>query len=763
MKKSFLCILMLCLFMCLTACGPGTNGGETAGSVSGPGSENTGPVSGPDSETAGFVYVPERIAIPDSAADYGRMKLCGDTVCYINVSGEDKNICKFSLTEKELQKIPIALEDDGASHETCCYTFDAEGNAWFVVTAYSSDYTDNKRYLYKFDVDGKVLFCKDVTEELLKQAGWITSMAVDNQNRIYVFDRQNGIWLYDDSGTFYGNIPYENHRDVQEFGTVCTSDGKLLVCLKKESDASSCTLSEIHFEEKEIVNIVKEFPLVRSICPGEGDSLWMYDDTFVYEYSLDKQEAKELFPWSDGEINGYYACALSSMPDGTIFCAVQDYSSDDNNVVLLTKRAAKDVPSRTSLVLAMVSAADELDESYSSSRVGMAMKLSRNSSSYHITVKKYDSMKSLYLALLTGETIDLIDLSNMRKGVNIDNLCRQGVLADLSPYLKQSGRLSEDSFVDGILNAYTYDDKLIGIPDTFALRTLAGDSSMLKNKNGLTLSEFYEISKNTGEKVLVDGYAGVSRDEMLRYLLLFNEELFIDWEKKECHFDTPEFGEILELTALFPEEAQSMTEDGVPKRLLIDEGGAVFAMADLSYLKAFQDYEHAYGENAALVGFPTPDGVGGSLLLAGDAFGVTANSKYPDKAWEFIEDFLCRQSLDGADPETVYQSYAVIGNSRYPARKDILEYMVDYRIEQDSLQPSGMSNWEPGYHALTKEEVNTMMELLPHAKPYRSADGDEMLQIISEEVGAYYSGQKTADAVAAIVQNRVQLYVNEQD
>lgn len=766
MKKSFLCFLILCLSTCLTACSLESAGSESAGL--GDGQNPTVTDSPQDQE---WVYVPERIPIPDPAADYERLQLCGDTVCYITANqmegSEGKYICKYSLTERELQKIPIAWEDDGAIHEACCYTFDAEGNAWLVVTAYSRDYTDSKRFLYRFDVDGKVLFCRDVTEQLLKPTGWITNVAVDGQNRIYVFDRQNGVWLYDASGTFCGNVPYENHRDVQDFGAVGTSDGRLLVCLKKESNASSCTLSEVRFEEKKIVDVVKEFPLVRGMCPGEGGDFWMYDETLVYAYSLDRQEAKVLFPWSDGEINGYYACGLSGMQDGGIFCAVNDHTSDDRNVVLLTRCEAKDAPNRIPLVLAMVSDVDDLDEQLSGRRVGVVMKQSRNSSDYHITVKKYDSLESLYLAFLRGENIDLIDLSGMRKGVNVDNLCRQGVFADLSPYLKQSGRLSEDSFVDGILNAYSYDGRLIGIPDTFVLRTLAGDLGLLKDKDGLTLSEFYDISKNIGEKALVESYAGVSKEEMLQYLLLFNEELFIDWEKKECHFDSAEFRKVLELAALFPEQADYVTEDGVPKWQVIEKGGAVFAMADLSYPKAFQAYEHAYGENAALVGFPTPDGNGGSLLLAGDAFGITANSRYPDEAWKFMEDFLCQQTLDGADPEKVYQSYANMVSSRFPARKDVLKYMVDYRIEQDRLEESktgvGLSNWEPGYHSLTMEEVNTMMELLPHARPYRSAEGDVVLKIISEEAGAYYSGQKTIEEVAGIIQNRVQVYVNEQD
>ena len=65
------------------------------------------------------------------------------------------------------------------------------------------------------------------------------------------------------------------------------------------------------------------------------------------------------------------------------------------------------------------------------------------------------------------------------------------------------------------------------------------------------------------------------------------------------------------------------------------------------------------------------------------------------------------------------------------------------------------------FHALTRDDVDVMLELVPDAKPYFDVEGDEILQIISEEAPGYYSGQKEAGDVAALIQNRVQLYVNE--
>ena len=38
---------------------------------------------------------------------------------------------------------------------------------------------------------------------------------------------------------------------------------------------------------------------------------------------------------------------------------------------------------------------------------------------------------------------------------------------------------------------------------------------------------------------------------------------------------------------------------------------------------------------------------------------------------------------------------------------------------------------------------------------------DEIINIINEEAGAYYSGQKGVDNVVSVIQNRIKLYVDE--
>lgn len=43
----------------------------------------------------------------------------------------------------------------------------------------------------------------------------------------------------------------------------------------------------------------------------------------------------------------------------------------------------------------------------------------------------------------------------------------------------------------------------------------------------------------------------------------------------------------------------------------------------------------------------------------------------------------------------------------------------------------------------------------------RAVDTSEIENILLEEVGSYFSGDKDAEAVAQLIQNRVQLYLKE--
>ena len=69
--------------------------------------------------------------------------------------------------------------------------------------------------------------------------------------------------------------------------------------------------------------------------------------------------------------------------------------------------------------------------------------------------------------------------------------------------------------------------------------------------------------------------------------------------------------------------------------------------------------------------------------------------------------------------------------------------------------------WTFTFHAITWDEINVILDLVKEATPSFYVEDNEIIKIINEEAGAYYSGQKVVDNVIGIIQNCVQLYVNE--
>jgi multiple sugar transport system substrate-binding protein len=70
--------------------------------------------------------------------------------------------------------------------------------------------------------------------------------------------------------------------------------------------------------------------------------------------------------------------------------------------------------------------------------------------------------------------------------------------------------------------------------------------------------------------------------------------------------------------------------------------------------------------------------------------------------------------------------------------------------------PEGETDLKPA----SEEEVAAMLKTLEEVNRYDGADR-EILKIILDEAEAFFKGQKTADEVAGLIQNRVSTYLNE--
>ena len=61
----------------------------------------------------------------------------------------------------------------------------------------------------------------------------------------------------------------------------------------------------------------------------------------------------------------------------------------------------------------------------------------------------------------------------------------------------------------------------------------------------------------------------------------------------------------------------------------------------------------------------------------------------------------------------------------------------------------------------TQEDVDQVKDLVENTTAVYGAASEEVTNIINEEAAAYFSGQKSAEEVAKIIQSRMQVYLSE--
>ena len=103
--------------------------------------------------------------------------------------------------------------------------------------------------------------------------------------------------------------------------------------------------------------------------------------------------------------------------------------------------------------------------------------------------------------------------------------------------------------------------------------------------------------------------------------------------------------------------------------------------------------------------------------------------------------------------------------------KSTLDMIIEYRTQEDQAwlerghEDLGGRSYEDGwsfdYHMVMQDEIETILNLVKDATPAFDLENDEIIKIIREEAQGYYSGQKSAEDVAEVIQNRVRMYVEE--
>lgn len=388
----------------------------------------------------------------------------------------------------------------------------------------------------------------------------------------------------------------------------------------------------------------------------------------------------------------------------------------------------------------------------------------QNQEIYQIEIKDYavyeNPRERLDFDIISGEVPDVLDMSYL----DHDKYISKHLLCDLNMFMEQDVEFNRSLFFENVIQAMEVDGKLYYMMPFFTVGGLMGRSEDIRN--GLSLSEMQEQESKYGADARAF-YA--SNESVLRLLVESNYQDFIDWERGISLFDSDDFIEFLRYANTYP-DVKSVMADESSKAKKIQAHKILYhnlyGFADVSSIVV---YKEIMGGNIDFMGYPSLKKCGMTVqsALASHSFGITEGSDAKEGSWEFLKQLMSREYCVAQMEE-----YFTDG---FPLRKDVFEDVIrkytateEYTDEYGHLiSPVDGSVWIDGIEMETeplKEEdisyIRKMIACIDHSGGNVSTS---IMDIINEETALYFAGERDIDKTAETIQNRVSIYMSEQE
>ncbi len=154
-----------------------------------------------------------------------------------------------------------------------------------------------------------------------------------------------------------------------------------------------------------------------------------------------------------------------------------------------------------------------------------------------------------------------------------------------------------------------------------------------------------------------------------------------------------------------------------------------------------------------LVGYPS-EGADGPCAMALTSFGISTTTEHPDACWDFLKLMLTEDNQE-----------KIWGNWGFPISREVLSKEL-YSATLDGSDPESLLyQWygDAGKEKtpLNTEETDYLLQVIEDISSARLRYED-VTNIILSEAQAYFNEDKTEEEATKIIQNRVSIFLSEQ-
>lgn len=684
------------------------------------------------------------------------------------------NLCSVpnggvAVVENVYYSIPVYGEDGGDGGDTAAEDTPVATGAPLAATSSDisvdapapdtsgqpMDYQYVEKYnLRVFDASGAQTFCAELSSLIESEDYfYVSAFAVSGTGEAVLMANGNAIYVLNADGSLKGSIDTSDlSNGISNFVTL--GDGSVAALVYGE-DYAAFDLRPVDTAAMQLGEATASLPTdAYSARPSGGGYDFCYNkgESF-YGYKLADGSEEKLVTWINCDVNSNNLTSPYITEEGNIVCLSSEYSNTGDGAttyfITLTKTPYDQVPQKTTLTLACVYLGYDIKN--------QILDFNRKSSDYRIEVRDYsefnteDDYSAGYTKLITEIGSGAVPDIMVTDGLPIETFGAKGLLADLWPFIDADEELGGRAGVmEPVFNALSQDGKLYEITSSFYITTIAGPASIVGTEPGWTYEEMYAALDQMPEGCELFSL-GTTRNDVFSRICMLNLSRFVDWTTGECSFDSDDFISLMEFANRFPEtfdwEHHEWTnEDSDAYR--IKEGRQLLVTLSLSDPYSYNYYSEMFNGDMALKGFPDVPGSGAVFNMNGTGLAIASTCENQDAAWSFVRTLLTRE----------YQENYTYG---FCTNRELCEENIQSMVGESYYSYDQVTGEEKEI-IFTQENADLITDLINNTSMVADYNTSQINDIINEEVAYYFSGEKTAQDVAATIQNRVSIYVNEQ-
>lgn len=652
-----------------------------------------------------------------------------------------------------------------------------DGFVYALRSHTKEDYSDPDNYIYEenyylscWDLEGNAKWEVPLNKE---EENWFNNLVdlQDGSVAIIVSGEKWGKIIADKDGNLSGFQPFsgDGSRFQNYNNMIITGDGKAILSYYANDNWEKQYLCEIDIKTGEMGEQIELPPTMSyngfyNVYAGVNTDFVYGSNDGIYTYNMGDEASVKIMDYVNSDINIGNISSIAMVDDEHFIGVYNDAIDWTTKTAVFTKVNPEDIKDKQILMLGGNYVSSD------STLMKRVIDFNKSSDSHRIVVKDYSSYNTSedYMAGFTQLNNDIIsgnmpDILRMSTDMSIDSYVSKGILADIDELIAKDEELSKVEFMQNVFDAYRLDGKLYQVIPSFRVQTYIAKSSLVGDRKGWTMQEFKDIVASLPEGTSIFGET--TRDSFLNDIMNYCGNDFVDVNTGKCSFDSPLFIELLEMANSYPEEInyedESYGEDWWmnyqsqyrDNRTLLKS----MYISSLRWVK--EDINGSMGEDISYVGFPTESGEGGSVLMATENFALSAKSANLEGAWNFVRYYLTEEYQTGDEFWGLSVHKKILEDSKKLAMEK--SYYTDENGEKIEYDDTIYINGEEiVYEPLNQQQADELFDFICSVKK-REYYNEDVLKIVTEEAEAFFSGQKSAADVAGLIQNRVQLYINE--